>query len=298
MKKSLCSPERENSRSLLGMGRIAFSIQRQVSKGPSLAARVTLADNQRGVVGLIHGYADHAERYDRVADVWARQGISTVAIDLRGHGRSEGRRGHCESFAEYLEDVRELYAQVKSHAGEQPCILFGHSFGGLVATSAVLAEPNRWDALALTGPFFGLALEVPAAKVFAGRIASRLLPTLALPSGLSGKDVTHDAAIAHAYDNDPLVFKTATARWFTEATQAQHRLRDRARQLSLPLWLGFGGADAVASLQAARDVFSLAGSTDKTMRVYEGLFHEILNEPEGLSIAEEIGAWMLARMSA
>ncbi len=279
------------------MSRLSFFVKRLVSEGPSLSARVTMSDNQRGVVGLIHGYADHAERYDRVAEVWASQGLSTVAIDLRGHGRSKGPRGYCERFEEYLDDARELTAQVKSHASGQPCVLFGHSFGGLVATASVIADPTPWDAVALTDPFYGLALKVPAPKVFAGKLMSRLVPRFGLPSGLSGKDVTHDAALAHAYDTDPLVFKNATARWFTEATAAQARVQTAVRQLSLPYWMGFGGADPVASLQTARDVFADVGSTDKTMRVYEGLYHEILNEPEGLSIAAEIGTWMLARMS-
>src|SRR5262249_44312731 len=97
----------------------------------------------------------------------------------------------------------------------------------------------------LSGPFFGLALEVPKVKVLAGRFASRVYPKLGLPSGLHGKDMTHDPERAKAYDEDPLVFPNATARWFTETVKAQERALANAPKLSLPLYMAFGSADPV-----------------------------------------------------
>lgn len=296
MTPRVCSPELENWRSLSAtMKREDLTITRGSSAGPDLHVRITHADVPKCVVALVHGYADYAARYDRVTEVWAKLGISTFGIDLRGHGKSGGARGHCERIEDYFADLRELVALIKQREPSLPRVLFAHSFGALVGLSSVVADPSPWEAVALTGAFFGLALEVPAPKKFAGRIASKLLPTLALPSGLSGEDVTHDHAIVHAYNNDPLIFKTATARWFTEAVGAQERLKQSASGVRLPFWLGFGGDDHVASLPAARGIYGAIGSTDKTMRVYDGLFHEILNEPVGLDIAAEIGDWMVAR---
>jgi alpha-beta hydrolase superfamily lysophospholipase len=146
----------------------------------------------------------------------------------------------------------------------------------------------------LSAPFFGLGLEVPRIKVLAGKIASRVYPKLGLPSGLDGKDMTHDPAKAKDYDADPLVFKNATARWFTEATSAQQRALASAPRLSMPLYMTFGTADKVASMPTAKRFFDAAGSADKTWDPREGLFHEVLNEPSWKDTVDNIARWTLA----
>jgi alpha-beta hydrolase superfamily lysophospholipase len=270
------------------------TLKRGETQGPTLYFHVTLPESPRVVVGLLHGYAEHGARYAHVADAWAERGIATVSIDLRGHGRSEGRRGHCDRFEEFLDDGAELTRLVRERAPDLPAILFGHSFGGLISASMIIARPTPWRALALSGPFFGVAKPVPFAKRFAARIATRLAPTLAIPTGLSGKDVTHDPVRARAYDEDPLVFKTATTRWFSETEAAQDRAIARAASLSMPVLLVIGAADPVVSVPRARAFFDAAGSADKTWDAREGLFHEVLNEVEWRPIADRFAEWILA----
>lgn len=265
----------------------------RAAPGPSLYWYVTSAEQPKAVVGLLHGYAEHGARYAHVADAWAERGITTVAIDLRGHGRAQGRRGHCDRFEEYFDDAAELERLVLEREPGVPAILFGHSFGGLIAASVAIRKPAPWRALLLSGPFFGVATPVPAPKRLAGRIASRIAPSLALPTGLSGKDVTHDVERARAYDTDPLVFKTATARWFTETQAAQDRAIARAPSLALPLLVVVGTADPVVSVPRARAFFDAAGSSDKTWDGREGLFHEVLNEVEWRPIAERMADFIL-----
>lgn len=260
---------------------------------PSLYWYATSADQPRAIVGLLHGYAEHGERYMHVMDAWADRGITTVAINLRGHGRAEGRRGHCDWFEEYLDDAAELERLVVERLPDVPAILFGHSFGGLIAATVAIRKAAPWRALLLSGPFFDTAKPVPAAKRLVGRIASRLAPTLALPMGLAGKDVTHDAERARAYDADPLCFKTATTRWFTETQGAQARALDRARSLTLPLLVVIGTANPVVSVPRARAFFDAAGSRDKTWDGREGLFHEVLNEVDWKPIAGRMADWIL-----
>lgn len=262
---------------------------------PSLYFRAKLPAEPKAVLGLLHGYADHANRYDHVVDALVAEGIGVVALDLRGHGRSEGDRGYCDTFDQFLTDVDELTKLVEERAKGLPTFLFGHSFGGLVATAATLANPGRYKGLVLSGPFFGLALQVPAIKVFAGKIASKVLPKLGLPSGLHGKDLTHDAKIAKAYDDDPLVFPQAKARWFTETQAAQADVLARAGTLPVPLYEMFGMSDKVASPSAGKAFFDAAGHEDKTWVPLEGLFHEILNEPSYRDITAGMATWMLAR---
>ena len=270
------------------------TLKRGETEGPPLYFHATTPDAPRVVVGLLHGYAEHGKRYAHVADAWAERGIATVAIDMRGHGRAEGRRGHCDRFQEFIDDGAELTRLVRERAPDVPAVLFGHSFGGLVAASVAIGRPSPWRALALSGPFFGVASEVPLVKRLAGRLATRIAPTLAIATGLSGKDVTHDAARGRAYDEDPLVFKTATARWFTETEAAQQGAIARAPSLTMPLLVVIGLADHVVSVPRARAFFDAAGSEDKTWDGRQGLFHEVLNELEWRSIADRIAEWILA----
>jgi alpha-beta hydrolase superfamily lysophospholipase len=248
--------------------------------------------SRRANVALLHGYADYGKRYAHVADAWAERGIATYAIDLRGHGLSGGRRGHCDEFQEYLSDAAELTHLAQERGGGAPCFSLGHSFGGLVAATAAIEQPSPWRGLILSAPYFGLALDVPAAKVVAGKIASRFLPALSLPTGMTGADMTHDAIRARAYDEDPLVFKRATARWFTEGTAAQERVLARAPALTMPLYIVMGGQDRVAKLAQARAFYDAVGSHDKTWDERPALFHEVLNEPEWRAIADRLADWI------
>jgi alpha-beta hydrolase superfamily lysophospholipase len=265
------------------------------SVGPPLYyASAMPTGGAKAVLAVIPGYADHGARYAHVMGALAEHGIGSVAIDLRGHGRAQGARGYCTRFGEFLDDARELRRLVDARAKGAPTLLFGHSFGGLVAALSALDDPSPWKGLVLSAPFFGLGLEVPRIKVVAGKIASRIYPKLGIPSGLEGKDMTHDPAKAKAYDNDPLVFKNATARWFTEATAAQQRALAGAPRLALPLYMTFGTNDKVASMATAKRFFDAAGSADKTWDPREGLFHEVLNEPSWKDIVENIARWVLA----
>lgn len=271
------------------------AVTQRVRPGPSLYYASAMPKGEaKAVLAMIPGYADHGARYAHVMGALAEHGIGSVAIDLRGHGRAQGTRGFCHRFDEFLEDARELRRLVEARAKGAPMLLFGHSFGGLVATLYALDEPSRWKGLVLSAPFFGLGLEVPRIKVLAGKVASRLVPKLGLPSGLEGKDMTHDPARARDYDNDPLVFKNATARWFTEATAAQQKVLASASRLTMPLYMTMGTADKVASPSTAKRFFDAAGSADKTWDPREGLFHEVLNEPSWKDVVEPIARWILA----
>jgi alpha-beta hydrolase superfamily lysophospholipase len=270
------------------------TLPRKKTSGPTLYFNTTIPEESpRLVVTLLHGYAEYGGRYRHVVDAWAERGIATVAIDLRGHGRAEGRRGACLHFSEYMDDVDELLALTAERTPGLPRVLFGHSFGGLVAATAVLRDPSPWRALVLSSPFFGVAAPVPPAKLAVGKVISRWVPALGSPSGLSGKDCTHDPVRARAYDEDPLVFKNANSRWFTEAAAAQEAALDRAAAIQLPVFGFMGTADPIAKYARAKAFFDAIGSTDKTWTPHEGLYHETLNEIEWRPIADAAAEWML-----
>ncbi len=272
------------------------ALTRHAVPGPSLyVVRASPERQPKATVGLLHGYADHAARYLHVMDAWAEADIASIAVDMRGHGRAGGRRGYCSRFEEFLEDAAELARLVRERSHGGPCFLFGHSFGGLVASGSAIESPGTWRGLLLTAPYFGVATHIPRVKRALGRVASLVTPTLGLPSGLNGSDLTHDRARATAYDADPLVFKNVTVRWFREIELAQERFLARAGELRLPLFEAFGTEDRVAKGSAGRAFFDRAASVDKTWRECTGALHEPLNEPDWRVLADEMAAWMLAR---
>ena len=271
------------------------SLARARTPGPTLYFSGARPQKPVAMVAIVHGYAEHSGRYEHVQRAWADRGLASVAIDLRGHGRAEGARGACRRFSEYHDDMDELFALATQRAEGLPVFLFGHSFGGLVATSYSLSKPRPHKALLLSDPYFRLQVKVPPAKLVAAKIASAVVPFLSLASGLSGKDVTHDPERAKAYDEDPLVFPTANSRWFMETQGAQAHIFAEARRLEMPLYTVLGLADPIVSPSGGRDFFETASSKDKTLDERPGLFHEVLNEPEWESIAGAMADWMLAR---
>ena len=248
-------------------------------------------------VVILHGYGEHIGRYDETARKLAAAGFSVRGIDWRGHGQSGGVRGHCNKFDDYIDDCEQAVTRARSEG--LPLFILAHSFGALVAPLFALRFHEMLAGLVMTSPFWKLKLPVPPAKVIAGKIASRILPKLSLPSGLKGADVARDPEIAALYDRDPLNNKNATARWFTESSAAQEAVLARAPELKLPLLLMVGEADRVADATQARVVFDRIGSSDKTLHMLTGQFHEVLNEmpADREKTVAQIVEWLRAHAS-
>ncbi len=278
-------------------------LERAASRGPRLAFQVSAPEGAapRGAVLLTHGYGEHSGRYGEVVAAFVERGLVVASYDLRGHGHSGGPRGHIESFDDYLHDaddlLRHLAEDDRWRAAGKP-VLFGHSLGGLISTSVALAGQERFRALAMTSPFFALALPVPGIKKLLGRGMSRMFPRFAQASGLAGAQLTHDREIAERYDADPLGVKKVTARWFTETEQAQERAFRAAPELRLPLFCLAAGEDIVASTPATERFFELAGSQDKELQVLQGQFHEVLNEIDRAPYIAAVADWISARAGA
>lgn len=247
-----------------------------------------------GLVVVVHGYCEHRGRYRDTAAFLTAFGYHVLAGDLRGHGESGGARAHVLAFSEYLDDVDALLAQARRlYPGERP-VLLGHSMGGLVSLLYSIDRGAGLRALALSSPFLGLKVHVPAWKQLLGRVASRVRPGLTLPNEVDAGDLSHDPKVGAAYRRDPLVSRVATARWFTEALSAHRQALERAAELRLPLCLLHGGDDRIADPAASREVFDRVAHGDKSFTLYPGLYHEIFNEVERERVLTDLVAWLKA----
>ncbi len=235
----------------------------------------------RGTVLIVPGFSEHVGRFREAADTWARAGLLVAVFDPRGQGRSEGLRGHVDRFDEHVMDtlaVLDTLERVPEWRDSGTPILFGHSLGGLIAVETVVRAATRLRALALSSPYFGLALPAPRWKLALARAISGFWPTYRDRTGIRSTQLTHDPEQQRLIDHDPLNVPTVTARWFTEVERAQARVLDDAPRIRLPIFCAAAGEDTIASLQHTRRIFEAFGSKEKSLQVYPEAFHELHHE--------------------
>lgn len=252
----------------------------------------------RGRVAFVHGFGEHGGRYVHVLRWFAARGLDAHVLDLRGHGRSGGRRTFVRAWGEYLDDVQ---AYLQTIDGAAPLFLVGHSMGGLVVARALQARGPALPPLAgaaLMSPFLRVKMQLPAWKVSAGRTLSRWLPWFRLPTDIDVAKLSRDPAVGRAYLADPLVEKGATTRWYTEAMGAQEAAFADASRLTLPLLLMHGEDDGVVDVEGTRRLFELAATKDKELRTWPGGRHELFNETNKEEVCGHLLAWIEKRLPA
>jgi alpha-beta hydrolase superfamily lysophospholipase len=250
----------------------------------------------RAVVVVIHGQGDHGGRYLHVAEHLTRDGFAVWAADLRGHGRSGGRRGHVDNFDDYLADTRRIIEKAREDSPQIKVFLLGHSLGGLVVLDYAEKVGSNISGLIATAPLLRLKMEVPPWKIALGRMLSSLTPTLSMKTGLDPNLLSHDQQIVRNYVNDPLVHGVASTRFYTELLRAVDETLRGGDKLTLPCLVMVGSGDGIVDPSTTEEFFKTIASSDKTLKVYDGLYHEVLNEPEKDSLLREISAWVSAKI--
>lgn len=250
----------------------------------------------RAAVVVVHGIAEHSGRYVHVLDALNAHGCDALGLDLRGHGHSAGTRVYVDRFADYLDDVDAAVAQVRARRPGVPVFIVGHSMGGLVAVQHALARGDGIAGYILSSPGLRAAVHIPAWKDALGKLMSKIWPKLAIPTGIGPELISKDPAVVAAYVADPLVTTKATARWYTEFVHAEHDALARAAELRRPFLVLIGEADRLVDPASGRELFAAAGASDKTLKSYPGLYHELFNEPEQAQVLGDVGAWLEARI--
>jgi len=237
---------------------------------------------------IVHGLAEHAGRYAHVADALTRAGCDVWAMELRGHGESEGRRGHVDRWKQYVDDVRAVARRIG-----RPVFLLGHSMGALVCLE-VLRSGQLPDimGLALSNPLLGVAVRAPWIKLKGAGLLSSVWPTLSLGNELDPRHISRDPEVVEAYEADPLVYDTITSRWYTEMRAAQGAVMGHSRRFAAPLLLLLGTGDKICDAETARAFFDAYGGADKDLAVFEGFYHELFNELEKDRVLAELILWL------
>ncbi len=249
----------------------------------------------RAVIVIVHGYAEHSSRYAETALYLARQGYALQAFDLQGHGRSPGRRCFIRAFDDCLEDLDLLLQRTAPRWTGLPCFLLGHSLGGLIAVLFAIEARADLSGLILSAPSVKLGGDFSPLKVKAALRLGRWLPRLPT-TRFNSASISRDPAVVQAYRDDPLVnHDRIPARTASEIIRAIGRAQLNLERITLPLLVMHGGNDQVTDSAGSRELYTRAGSKDKSFRLWEGLHHEIMNEPEREQVLAEIADWLRER---
>jgi alpha-beta hydrolase superfamily lysophospholipase len=260
--------------------------------GTSLGLRSWVPAEPRAALAVVHGLAEHAQRYGALAVWLAQRGFAVHAVDLRGHGESPGPRVHVDSFQEFVADAAALRAHVAGRHPALPHLLLGHSMGGLVALLSAHANGSGLRGLVLSSPLLGVHPALRPGPVL--RLGTRLLlavaPRLLLPMGPPAAGVSRDPQVVKWYVSDPLVSRRISAGWYAALEAAQATARAAAPGWSVPTLVMAAGEDRLVDASASAAWVSRAPRDVVQARPWPDLYHEIFNEPE----REEVYAVLLA----
>jgi alpha-beta hydrolase superfamily lysophospholipase len=250
----------------------------------------------QATIVLVHGHGEHIGRYAHVGAALTEKGYALLGFDLRGHGKSGGLRGHTPCYDALMDDISAFFVQVDGRYPNQPRFLYGHSLGGnLVLNYALRRKPDLKGVIA-TGPWLKLAFNPPAVQVMLGRLMNGIAPGFTQASNLETAALSHDTAVVTAYENDPLVHSKISARLFVSIYESGLWALEHAAEFPLPLLLMHGTADRLTSSEASKEFAEKAGKK-VTLRLWDGWYHEIHNEPEKAEVFKVMLDWMNARLS-
>ncbi|HWF71978.1 MAG TPA: lysophospholipase [Solirubrobacteraceae bacterium] len=276
----MSTPPQHRDGTFAGVGGVSIFWQAWLPPGPP-----------RGVVVIAHGAGEHSGRYLHVAARLVREGYAVYALDHRGHGRSAGPRALIDRIDNAVADLDTLVLRAAGEHPGVPVFLLGHSMGGTVSLCYALRRQDRLDALALSAPLAALEAASPVVRI-AARVLSALtprLPVIAVDSSL----VSRDPAVVQAYNADPLVHHgKLPARTVAELAAAVASFPDRVAEITVPTLILYGTADGLCPPEGSVMVGRRIGASDRTVKSYPGLYHEILNEPEQEQVMDDLVAWV------
>lgn len=262
------------------------------SGGIRLFSQYWKPHNPKAVLLVVHGLKDHSGRYENLSEQIAGHGYATFAFDLRGHGKSEGERAFVKSFDEYLQDLEIFHERVRHMESGRPVFLFGHSLGGAIALLYTLARKPAIAGLLLSAPALKVPNNTSSLLVWftkrIGGIAPKR-PVLKLDNNL----FTRDADFLAAMNSDPLINnKPHPARTAAEILRAIERIQKTMSTLDSPLAVMHGTDDKITNPDGSRQLEDLAVSKDKTLKLYEGHYHDLLHDLGNSNVTEDLLQWL------
>ena len=247
-------------------------------------------ENTRAVIIMVHGLGEHIRRYSQLSEKLKDSGIGFTGVDLPGHGKSDGRRGHIKSYL-VVKEMIDILIRTTAHTFPGiPLLLYGHSLGGGIVLDYILKNKPRIKGAIVTSPWLKLSFEPPKSKLVLASVMKFILPGLVQPSGLNADHISHDREVVERYKSDPLIHDKLSVSLFDSAMKAAEYSLKHASELEIPILLLHGSDDMITSPDGSRD---FASKNSKTMlRIFEGGYHELHNEPIREEVFDTIISWI------
>ncbi|MBN4927656.1 lysophospholipase [Hoyosella rhizosphaerae] len=246
---------------------------------------------------IAHGIGEHAGRYAHVAEELTQHGIAVYAPDHRGHGKSGGPRMALKAWDDLTTDLDSVVDIARAQVPDVPVFLLGHSMGGAIALSYALDKGSHLKALVLSAPAVKLATGTPKIVVTVGKILGRFLPWIPVEK-VNASAVSRDPEVVRKYEADPMVhhgmIPAGIARHLVLTMES---FPSRLPSLKVPTLVLHGNADQLTDVDGSRMIPDLVTETECTLHVYEGLYHELFNEPEKKQVLGDFTEWLAPRLA-
>lgn len=249
-------------------------------------------DTPKAIFLIVHGLAEHSGRYMNLVNHFVPQGYAVYGIDHIGHGKSEGKRVYVEQFQDFTKTLKTYFDFIRENQPETPIFLIGHSMGGLIGAAYLLEHQNELSGAVLSGPAIKIPENISQTTILAGKIFSVILPKLGV-APLVFEGISRDPDVVDAYINDPLVYTgKITARLAAELLKTMGHVTEHAEKIQLPIMIAQGSEDSLVDPGGAQLLYDLVDSGDKTIKLYDGFYHEIFNEPEHVQVLNDVQLWI------
>jgi len=252
----------------------------------------------KALIALVHGLGEHTGRYIHVGKAMAAAGYALAGFDLRGHGESGGARGHSSSLSAYMQDIRQFLDLMAQRHAELPRFLYGHSLGGLLSLSYAIQYGADLNGVMVTGAALRSSLQEQKAKLMMAKLLGTFMPTMTIQSGLDPTTISRDQGVVNAYVSDKLVHYSTSLGFGKAALSAIDLCFARAGEFTTPLLIMHGTADKLTYPSGSEDFARLASEHNKdvTLKLWDGLYHELHNEPEKAEVFKVMVEWVGKRL--
>jgi acylglycerol lipase len=250
----------------------------------------------KAVLLIVHGLAEHSGRYMNIVNHFVPLGYAVYGMDHLGHGKSDGKRVYVKRFEDYTNTLKIYFDRIRRLQPGKPIFLVGHSMGGLIGALYLLDHQTELTGAVLSGVAVKVPDTITPVIIIVGKMLSALMPRLGL-IGLDAEGICRDPAVVQAYISDPLVFNgKTTARLAAEMLKAMKYVSAEAGKITLPILIVQGSADKLVDPAGAQMLYDAVSSPDKEIRIYDGFYHEVFNEPGHDKVLRDVEIWLESQL--
>lgn len=255
-----------------------------------------IPEDPKAIIVFVHGLTGHVGRYSHFSKYFTKRRYGVCMFDLRGHGKSTGRMTHIKSFDEYVDDTAEVLEFVRFSLPEVPIFLVGHSMGGQIILNYIVRHSNGIRGVVTLSPNIEAKVDMPEWKVRLGKLGAKYLPILRVSCNVDPEALTHDRKVIDGYLADLNIRRDVTLKCGLEILKNSELMMAMAPRVHTPILMMHGSDDKICDPEKTKKFFMGIPGYNKTLKLYPGLYHELLNETEKDRIFADIETWVASEL--